>query len=81
LPLPVTNILVKARSTLRGKYCTELYPGGLQHILWFRIIITMMADGMPRGPGLRIGGDEVCWVRSELSLFIGSLLEKVGRVY
>jgi len=28
----------------------------------------MMADGMPRGTGWRSGGDEVCWVRSELSL-------------
>jgi hypothetical protein len=36
--------------------------------LWFRTIITMMADGKPRGPDLRSGGDEVCWVRSELSL-------------
>jgi hypothetical protein len=38
------------------------------HSLYFRTIITMMVDGRPRGPSLRSGGDEVCLVRSELSL-------------
>jgi hypothetical protein len=45
-----------------GNKFTGLYS------LYFRTIITMMVDGRPRDTGLRSGGDEVCLVRSELSL-------------
>jgi len=45
-----------------GNKFTGLYS------LYFKTIITMMVDGRPRGTGLRSGGDEVCLVKTELSV-------------